>query len=439
MQARPKLTAGGAYWAFILTGVPLVLAAAVAVGLYSREVTIAVHLAMAGVACWIIASLARRNRSWGWPLLLAVFFLVYSARILVEGRANRLGKPTEEYLFFLWGTVFLPSLATYLLGASRRVGQYDAHYLLLLGTGFTLIAWRSWGFLLEGGGSMRGGQVEGGVQIISPLFLSYLGSACLVVGIWAASRIGGWGWKLCASLAGVSGLLSIYLGASRGPLVATVTAGMAYVMRTLTVNKSRGRALLSGVFMLVFLTAVIVVMIRTGSGATRRLASMQSDFEAGASSMSRLELYESAWRGFTENPMIGSALEVQPGAYPHNIILEALMSCGVFGFLYVWFIVSGTVKGFRELQDPTVGWLALLLIFYLTGNMVSGSIWGATDATCLVMYFHGRQGAAGAHRARRGEPTRSKLVASAEADLQPYFVEHHSVVAEDVPASKRGD
>jgi len=91
----------------------------------------------------------------------------------------------------------------------------------------------------------------------------------------------------------------------------------------------------------------------------------------------RVDLFTEAWDKFLSSPLVGTGLFLDNGGYPHNMLLESLMACGVLGgtillaiFLKALIQLIQASKGGNSL----VFWMLLLFIQSVFGTMTSGSI-----------------------------------------------------------------
>jgi O-antigen ligase len=322
---------------------------------------------------------------------LLVFFFLYSARIVdnsLDGTLTQ--RSASEYLFYLWGTVLLPSAAAFSLGLAQRASNQCAFRLAMVCAVFSVFSYFAYSEFLSLAGETRGvrGQAESGFTI-SPLALGYVGAATLLLGLWGMVNLSGRRQRIFCLAASATGIIPILLGASRGPLVGILIAASAYALSSVLRGANRLKMSLKPIVFLFLLGAAAGGLVYTESAAVSRLLAMRADYDTGSSSMSRTELYSEAYTKFTESPLFGSHIELDNGMYPHNVFLEALMSCGLFGVLYVAVLARACVAAWQWVGDRRLGWVALLYFLFLTLNMVSGSIWGADALTMTGMFLIG--------------------------------------------------
>jgi hypothetical protein len=229
-------------------------------------------------------------------------------------------------------------------------------------------------------------------QTISPLALGYMGAATVLIGLWGTVNFRGSHTRAAALFAGAVGLIPIILGASRGPLVGVILAATVYVMANLGRSVNRVGKTPKALIFAIILGSAGMFLVSTESAAVSRLLSMTDDYNDGKSSMTRTGLFSEAIDKFAASPFIGSHIELDNGMYPHNVLLEAFMSCGLAGILYLAVILRAAASAWGHLRDRDTGWVALIFFLFLVLNMVSGSIWGADVFTLTAMFLIGYNG-----------------------------------------------
>lgn len=168
---------------------------------------------------------------------------------------------------------------------------------------------------------------------------------------------------------------------SRGPIVSMVAAIALYVV----IAKSRNRIrILQGIALLA-VAGVILSYALDIDILAMALDRFSFGNESGETSVNgRQEQWAAAWQGFLDNPLLGRYIfENAYFFYPHNIILESLMSLGVVGgVLMALFIWASFRSAAYVLKDPkassTVLFMTILFFKEFFQAMFSGSIWGVS-------------------------------------------------------------
>jgi O-antigen ligase len=199
-------------------------------------------------------------------------------------------------------------------------------------------------------------------------------------------------------------ILSIILGfvtlgraASRGPLLALVLCWLFYIF------SKQKKPLISIVILVVIFLLIYILQdfLISAVGAisptleTRILASLQDGDSSG-----RDELYQQGWQQFIDNPVLGSYFVLEPesgkGINSHNIIIDALMSFGLFGgLLIIYLIIKSLFFASKLVKNRQLIWVAQFLVIIIIGSMVSSSFY--MDAllpifmAVVFMYFKERK------------------------------------------------
>ena len=189
-------------------------------------------------------------------------------------------------------------------------------------------------------------------------------------------------------------LAIVAISRSRGPILATATVLLLYFAM---VPANHKKLLVKSVFFLVMaaLVAAIYFDFDIVRLATERFFSTgKFSLRANlAEASGRIFLWSAAWDQFLDNPYFGDVIFVKIiNHYPHNIIMEALISVGIFGslflFLYLYITLSNAVKLLRRRSSSLVDrFAALIFLKLLVETMFSGTIWGTNlwvASVCVV-------------------------------------------------------
>jgi len=105
------------------------------------------------------------------------------------------------------------------------------------------------------------------------------------------------------------------------------------------------------------------------------------DYEIG-DAWSRNKLISLAFSSVLQNNnlLAGSGLELPSGhAYPHNLLVESLLTTGIIGALIFMVLLIGCIiKSIKILiKSDSWGWLALIYLQYAVVGMFSGSLYAS--------------------------------------------------------------
>ena len=91
----------------------------------------------------------------------------------------------------------------------------------------------------------------------------------------------------------------------------------------------------------------------------------------------RLQLMAGGWNQFIQHPFFGDLLEERTvHAYPHNLIIESLMTCGIIGgVLMIVIQLKSIYQANKLLKNQNTTWIALLFVMQLISSMVAGGIY----------------------------------------------------------------
>ncbi len=310
-------------------------------------------------------------------LVLALFWSAYLLRILTDGfisqDMSQLYNPIEV-LFMALAFVLLPMLPA-LIGLNDKSNRLAYMFLFAI-TGITvaLLMLQSADILL----ALR--ELEGvrfSVEKLNPISVGYVGATMVLLCAVGAFRPKGVLSLLSLGFYGAGagcGLFVLMIAASKGPVAALLVALLFYWLVPIRANR-----LVFGGVMLAGVAAVVFKM--------RDRILSKFDFDVGVrfveaaegesgSVDERLVAFEGAWQQFLQSPLFGDALFVKAtGGYPHNSVLETLMTTGIVGSL-AYFACIGfmLVAAIRLLyRESGYEWLALLSIFFLAAAQFSGA------------------------------------------------------------------
>lgn len=344
---------------------------------FSRGMTIPVRLLILGCLIMILAINRKAYIKPGarWFLL---FSGIYIARIITDMlRLKIYHMDTSEFLLYFLSFAFMPLLLTSSLKLQERDYRVIKWSLLLSGlllSAATLLFYRS----LIGTVGRISMAVSRDDNYISPLALSYCGTLSIGIGInhlMQKSREKKYSFLVLMFI--LISLVPFFLGASRGSIFALL---LPFILMILSRGKPAENAKLLFV-MFVTVVAGIYLAELFGSSLITRFTRTEDDIAQGNSSAVRLEMWKAGLWQFMDHPLFGDALELDAyKIYPHNIIVEVLLSTGIVGFIP---FLAVLFHGFKKVilifrHDPANGWICIVFIQSLMQNMFSGSIYGGS-------------------------------------------------------------
>jgi O-antigen ligase len=169
-----------------------------------------------------------------------------------------------------------------------------------------------------------------GESVVSPIALSQYGGALFVLSL-GAWLISGYRSFLLPVAMGV-GIVLLILGASRGPLAACAGSVMLILFDHFLLRAKLLQYWAYASVAIVIFVAAVVKFIVPNMAQITIFNRISSTVESGVGLDARELQWSSAWNQFIESPVWGGGLiENAMNFYPHNFILEVLMSTGLLG------------------------------------------------------------------------------------------------------------
>lgn len=343
----------------------------------SRELTIPIRLLI--LAC-LAATLFLQGKIFKNERLLPfiLFAACYMGRIVIEifkGHTPHVG--VAEILLYFLAFALLPVLV---LGSLKlAVEDYSMIRNAVLLSCFalavlTLIYFRG----VIGTIGRIGKTGEDGISYVSPLILSYCGTMGLGVAISCLMENKVRFLSKLLLLATICFcLVPFYLGASRGSILALFLPFMMLFLSKWNIVTSIRMI----VMVLVLAGLGIYLGEMFGSSLVDRFTNIGADISANTESAIRLDMWKSGLEQFADNPIFGNYLEVEKyRMYPHNIIVEVLLSTGIIGFIPFAIMITGAFRTvfwiFRH--NPEYAWLGVMFVQSFTQNMFSGCLYNSS-------------------------------------------------------------
>lgn len=367
-------------------GYYVVLGAIIALGYIelSRSFTVPLRLLTLGLICISIVKygfkLTPQNRNVFY--FFFAFWLVYFCRIAFEMlRGNPyLHKSPSEMALFAFSFGIMPFLY---FNQQRSDEDYK---LILKGI---LVAIISLSFLslylyldllIAGVGRINKASnvMKEDVSTLSPLALSYSSAAgiAIVLSIFLYKLNGFYKLnKYLLILAASVPIAPFLLGASRGSVI-------AFILPFIVINflKSGKGKLKSIVLMTLFIVVVGFLATLTGSGVFVRLITTYNKYESGNSADGRESYYSSSFDQFLGSPLVGDSLQNELFKfYPHNIILEVMLSTGLIGLIpFLMLLYMAWRRSMRIINHrQELIWIVILYWQGFLQHMFSGALYSA--------------------------------------------------------------
>jgi hypothetical protein len=312
-----------------------------------------------------------------------LFWTAYLARLFYDSffTAYRFSRPVEEYWLYAFCLGFIPIFA-YMIPLKRKTVQLAMVYSFYCAALVNVIALYS-NISTAAITSVSSRMV--GNEFLNPITYGQLGTMLVLLAI--CLLINGAGRKnkfhfILLYLMIMIGLANVSLSGSRGPFIQLIIASLllayfklkrrywGYVVVTVAL------LLVAGAFVSASFPVFDVLIERiTSTGDT-----------GNVNDNLRIQVMTNAWNGFLDAPVFGTSFEERKlGMYPHNYLVEACMTTGIFGGLMMLGIfIYSFVGSVRLLKDNTTCWIGLLCIISLISGLTTGSLWGAFKFWALI-------------------------------------------------------
>lgn len=169
-------------------------------------------------------------------------------------------------------------------------------------------------------------------------------------------------------------LLAFYgvlLGSSKGALICLVLCTLISIF-----SSRQFFSFTTALTVAVMIIAAPKILALSGSNILERFSSVGS----ANSSHERLTYYQDSFAEFLKYPIFGGRIEVS-GIYPHNIILESLMSTGLVGTLLLIILMTTVIARLVKIRSKGINIVTIVVIHGFVMLMVSDSLWSG-----ILMY-----------------------------------------------------
>ena len=376
-----------------IVGFPLVAAFAELAAINSTIISIFVRALIALISIIFLIRFSRY--SYGKKaipiVVLIIFSLLYIFRIAYDFIFVDISLSRPEYIFFVFfaGGCFLPALA--LAGASNKIQENEiikfykgflwiSPFILL-----TILGTENYTFETVSGYTVETERM--GLKSLNPIFAGHFAVSIFLVALYSFRLIKLNLFNFIALITLMIISFQVIIGSgSRGPIVAGILALLIIEI---------------GFFKLMFFIFIFLIIIITGilpsieeiPSALEGIALFERiilTMDTISEGDGRIAQYANAILLIIESPFTGGYLEdPEFRIYPHNIILESIMTIGVLGGLMLIYLFYHSIKKSILLLEkrPEFRILSALLIQHIIAAQFSGSIYTSTTMWVLIGFF----------------------------------------------------
>lgn len=311
--------------------------------------------------------------------IFVCFFLMYLVRIGYDTLFIDRDLSKEHYVYWTWtiGACMIPGLAAMKIDPIHLIRIQGKLSFILIGCSVLVIIFATSNFTNEMGETVDIGRIN--LTSLNPIALSTIGCLTILNSIFhILNKENKFIFKLFLLFGIIAGCYIVSASGARGPVVALV-ATIIFFISTLSIFMK----ILSLFFVLIGVYILYNIMILVQENLD--LHSIDRFTSTGAANdasvLGRIQMFNGALNQFIEHPLTGSALEeLTTKYYPHNLLLESLMSLGILGgimFIYLNIYIILKSKKIME-STPNLRWIFGFHLFFFVFSFSSGAIWNST-------------------------------------------------------------
>ena len=339
----------------------------------------AIFRGLCALAAAILIIRARAVRVDRTLLLLTIFGVTYATQLVltlhIRGESSALDP--IDYWIWMFGACLMPFIATY-LWFSQKHEVLVSKVLVVAAIAATclLLMFASTLEYLPNGVAVNTGRYS--IPSLNPIAVGHIAASTILIGV--GIFLGSASLKtrevVVLAVGIAAGVILLILANSRGPRLAL---GCALLFLGFARFDRRGTIALGVVTLCgaAYLTSTQPAALT--DGLLRRIDLMFSGVDASTSS--RVLALQGAWEQFLGSPFNGDGVDVRVTRfYPHNVILEALMTTGLLGgvpFILLLFIAFKSAFKLLRSREGSI-WLSLLFVQCVVAAQLSSSIYQST-------------------------------------------------------------
>lgn len=375
-------------YAVTIVGFPLISTLPLVFGFEVQLASIPYRVFVVGLVLWILGRWCFFGaRVYAGALLVPVllYWLLLLVRMFWDLYADPLARPPlfpdEQLVALSLGACFLPAIAFLELPSAATLTR--ARHLIELFGSMALIL-----LLWLGSSLITGEQVfqRLGTEVLNPVSLGQLGVSVFIVTGYSLARGAppGRARFLRVALGSVRAVVMLIAFAiviasfSRGPILLMLVAGIALSFIPVGLKV---RSHTSSLFRLAILVSLLVLSALAAAELERaKVIDVSARFDPrfnDASSRERLQFFDGAVSQFESSPLLGDRyIERESMSYPHNAVLEGMMSLGVIGLLLALVINAAALLMATRLvvSRSEAVWIGMIFVQYFVAQLVAGSV-----------------------------------------------------------------
>jgi len=212
----------------------------------------------------------------------------------------------------------------------------------------------------------------GGEGMLDTIYLGHQGLTLFLLSLYKFKQ-----HKLVNALCAFTGILTIFLAGSRGPMVSLCVCLIIYLFLNSYNIKTKIISILGIITVLIFYVLILNVIndifLSHGINSFNRITMyLLGEMEGGDG---RWAIYEKAFTLINQSPIFGYHYLLDDGSYVHNIFIEQFMALGyIGGIIFMIAVISVVLTGYKKVSRTDIpGFKIFYLIFiqYLMFGMFS--------------------------------------------------------------------
>lgn len=310
--------------------------------------------------------------------LILVFWAIYSLRLLFDMSLHNLTFNSDFFIFsFAYGNGLIPMIAIIVSRSYFDIEKASEfiYYTVLASCFLIIISIINKPDILDLIYSTRISiGTEENENILNPILISFSGAVLFIISFYRLKNKINFFSLMPLLLGG----LCLLMGASRGPLLILFFVLLLFLIKSKALNFK--------LFVYVPLIFFIIFIFKNTELhiIDRVIETSQNYDEEG-----RFSLWEEAINQFASSPIFGDRFLLRSiNHYPHNLILEVLMSTGILGFLFFIFPYLHTLKLSLNNFDKHLIYPCIISVFaigFFSGSLITSVPFWIMFATSLII------------------------------------------------------
>ena len=302
-------------------------------------------------------------------IMLLWFFLFYFFKIFLDMKRGTQGLHIPISEFYLYSIVYC--ILPFMFFSQRK--SIEDYRLMFRAIYISGILFSVGSILIFVKATITHGHYDRFKSVFDPLTFSYTGALligiCLMQLIFNKTDF----IKKSSLMVGIFfGIMPFLIGGSRGPILALILPLLFVLFYTRKIRVKPKHLIYSLIGIILFTVAISIF----GDLSFKRLFNIFHDLATGSGEVVRLDIWKGSFNQFLDSPVWGDSVQRKGGSYPHNLIIEVLMSTGIIGFVpYFTLLIFGITRSVKIIKrDPSKSWIFLFFTLTFLMGMFSGNI-----------------------------------------------------------------